>query len=368
MSTISLRDLKSAKERILAESQLRDTLASEITRVVGPAIQTDRRSLNEMCVDLLQLSETNEFQKTFKPALLARLAKNRNSCARRVAARFMDPGLLECMINDPDVNVLYEVSTRAPIDICKKIANKHRLNDQFKIIYREKLNEVVEIDADNKEKRREVEAQSHEDDVLDDFWYDEMARKIYDRYGNTTDTYWIRLAANQEANAVKSMLGIPVDVVKLTKSIQKLVDEHDEAMINYHNVLKVTVENLQRKSLHEGLELSVVPEKDEVKLFLEENHSTPEIIESFEKMFNVKKRTPLSHRVKGLLISEGIRPNVDKLPTSCRPPMKQLRECDEAMLNAYVEAWSKYNNPVRLAWTLNGDEVLFNASVWEIDN
>lgn len=374
---IDLRTLKRVKQQTLEERKLLRALSSEVLRVIGPQIQVERRSIEQICDDVLYVTEGWTPDLSFRGSLVTRLATHPSTVVRRFAARFAAQNLLEKMASDKSVDVLYEVAARAPIDTVEKILKKHRFEDGLTCIYETRLVEVEErstverVDEIDPDVRRSIESQNnHEDDVLDDFWYDDMARTIMETYGNTMNTSWVRPAVNQYAAAVNSMLGIPVDVGALLKAVNALIEERDEAYIAYHDVLKVTTENLDRAALREAFYVSVDDEPDAVETFVNGGNlrSTTDVVETIEMLFQVEKTGTLPWRVKGLMIAEGITVGIDgRVPTAAKLPSAALRSVDEQALDMYVSAWSRLNRPLRLGWNVNNEGIAFSVSGGELE-
>ncbi len=358
--SIGLRDLKNVKKQSLDEHRLREALVADVLRVVGPRIQTERRSIRQICDDVLMVTEGVSLRENFRPSVLARLGRHESPQARRLAARFAEGALLEGLSADKDVNVLTEVVRRVPLETAKKIVRRNRHEDGLRFIVEDR--EVVEVEPQSVESvldmdpstRREIETRSHEDDVLDDFWYEEMARNLVETYGNTMETNWIRIAVNQYAASINSMMGVPVDVPKLLHAVNEIIAARDEQYIDYHNVLKVTVESLERRVVRDELEL-VVEEQDEVEALLEANLTTRQTIETCERLFEVKS-SPLTRSVKGALLAEELTGFMDVVPSEGVLPTSVLRESDEHALDAYVTAWSTLNAPLTLSWASGADE------------
>lgn len=354
---LKLKELKQVVDNTLAEEKAVDTLREEVSRVLGPSVDTEGklRRLAESANDRIDVLErtgrTGNID--FKPAVLLKFANNPDPEVRRFIARVLPEQFITRFKSDKDPAVRHAVARRLPASLVKEMLHRDISDDEMHAIYREKkLVEEVELKKSEKYfKALKDAAAQHEGPELSDQWYSTAAHKAISDYNHNLEGQWDEYWAYRYCNSLKNAAGVDIDSKKLWGEIQKQLKARDERTLERHSLKEVARRLREEAEPHVHTE-SVNP----VRKLLEADLSSTEFVKQAKVLFSIRESV-MPSGLRKYMVSEGHRTET-MIPCNGRVPgRKEITRLDEKALDVFVKRWNdvqaQRGEPVRIDWAHN---------------
>jgi hypothetical protein len=362
-----------------AEEKAAKALKGEISRVLGPAVVTEGRRLEEVAasandwIDVLERTgRAGRFD--FMSNVTAGFLDHSHPEVRRFAARVVPEKFLGKLANDKNSAVRAAVAQRVPLQAVREMMKRFKNDDQLRTIYRmRKLHEsgvaqpkvepmghlVPGPDA----KAMGAASKTAEGPELSESWYDQQAHRFMHDYGQNIEYAWEELAAHRFCASVRATSGVEIDEAKLLKTIKGLIKEKEDLAME-RNTLRETLVWLDKQAEQETLDETLLPELndvgDPVRMLVAGGLTNEEYVTQATKLFRVQQST-LPRGVRKYRLGEGHGRIVTVPCIGYLPSGKAFRAIDERAMDMFCEAWTKRQQiegePIRLEWVQHpGDQ------------
>lgn len=365
---LKLEELKKIVDQTLVEERSVATLREEITRVLGPSVDTNvklDRLAEGANYRLDVLERTGRYVDiNFKPTVLLKFVNSKSIEARKLAARLLPENAASRFQTDASAAVRNAYAKRTSLKNALRMLRENPRDDELRLIVNQKrLNEsglpdpvVVKEPFDMYGQRLgdTVKQQHHKGSELSDLWYSSMASKFIQDYGTNLEGNWEEILAKRYCSSIKATSHVEVDEKKLYDEIMnQIIDHEDLVKENYSLSESLDVSGFDEVSEPEITE----DELDEVEDLLETNYSASEFVKRAKKVFSIMEMTaPIS--LRKYRVSEGKRDNHFSVPCKGRLPRgKRMSSMIEEALDKYVSCWNEIQStrgePIKIDWSPN---------------
>jgi len=364
---LKLEQLEKIAKRALVEERNVEALRNEITRVLGPIVNTDLR-IDELAYEVnnrlsVMRHTGRSLRESFRPRIIMAFSQHTNPEVRRMVASLAPVKNISRFAIDKNATVRAAAARRMPVILLKEMVRRHPRDENVKIIYRERLAEAKE----EKERFTPYDGDALGDIVkqqsepeLSDVWYKTKARDLINQHDTRMIDYdWEEKAVKNFCNHTKATSGILIDYDKLLKLVRDTIKDHDDVTLE-RDALKELAASLIDDSIIEECSQPVMPifeeQLDEVKDLLESDCGSSEYVRRGAALFNVQEsRIPAAmHKYR---LGEGRRQEIRVPMKGYLPHGGTFRSIDERALDRFVESWSSVRahegEPLRLGWVVD---------------
>lgn len=381
---LRLEHLQLEVKRAIREERDTDALRKEVTRVLGPIMDTEVRleDLAEAVNDRVAvLDGTGRGTRVgFKPSVLLRFAEHKDPRVRKMTARLLPERFIDRFSHDRNGSVRAAVARRLPITAVREMMKEFPKDHALRSIYRTrkklqrlhedgvpvpKQDEPLDIHG---EERLGAAGKNCPGPELSEVWYAEKARQLVQDY--SCDPHRIMsIERNWEGPAVKGFCrhtratsGVEIDEQKLLGAVKDLLDEKDDRAMERNELKEIAAqlrEEADQEALNESAAAPAYDNVDLVQVLADSTLSPQNFIEHVNELFKVQEAyTPAG--LGKYRMGEG--------SESTRVPMKAwlphthgLRPLDEKVLDRYVKCWNERQEltgePLKLEWTIHPIDV-----------
>ena len=359
---LKLKELKQVVDNTLAEEKSVDALREEISRVLGPSVDTDvkLKRLAEGANDRIDVLERTgrAGRLDFKPAVLLKFANNTDPEVRRFVARVLPENFIAKFKLDTEPAVRHAVARRLPLAVVKEMLNRNISDDELRAIYREKkLQESAETELKNTQKHYATlnAAAQQNDDELSDQWYTSAAHKAISDYNHNLEGQWDEPWVHRYCASLRTTSNIHVDELKLWKEIQKQLKDRDDRTLERYS-LKEVAKRLRENFDHDDPTVVYTEAIDPVKKLLESDLSSTEFVRQAKQIFNIRESI-MPSSLRKYMVSEG-RTSEIMIPCLGKVPgRRSVTRLDERALDSFVKRWNdvqhQHGEPIRINWAHN---------------
>ncbi len=384
MNILTVKKLQELVKRAVDEERAVETLRTEVSRVLGPAVIAEGKAeqVAEAANDRIDaLERTGRSSRlAFRPSVMIKWLDHTHPEVRKFAARVVPEKFLSKMINDRSDTVRAAVARRLPVGAVREMLKRFPQDDQIRVIYRAKRLAEAGIKQPKEEPLGHDPVEDAErlgDSVkqadgleLSELWYRERAIRFMADYGTNIEDNWEELAARRYAARVRATSGVEIDESKLLKAIKELIKEREDRAMD-RSALKETLAWLKAQEEHKLLQESAMPvistDVDPVRELVEGNLTPSTYIDEANMLFKVKESTLPSGIRKHRLGERNARSTT--VPCVARLPHNEgFRAIDERALDVYCRHWNDrqelQGEPLKLEWSNHPDligKVSFNV-------
>ena len=371
---LSLKELHRVVEKTRAFESAVDVLREEITRVLGPSVDTK--------VKLAQLAEHANYrldvlQHTGKrapdawhPSILLKFADDSSEEVRRFVSRALPERFMGRFIDDKSPLVRHAVAGRIPLTEARMMLRRYSYDDQLQCIVESRLDEAGMADPEPVKPRDSTHRMSKsptEELELSDQWYETLAHQFIADYGGNLEGQWEHAVVHRYCASVKATSGVEVDEKKLYDAIIDQLKEKDDRTIERYSLKEVAC-GLRRFADNSIAEVEDAERVDPAEELLESHVSSMAFIARVVEMYAVK-HAPVSGAVGRYMLNEGAHESAD-VPNSARAPMGALRNIDECVLDEFIRRWNetqaRNGEPICIRWSTSPSDtgaIAFKASL-----
>jgi hypothetical protein len=350
---LRLSELREVAKKTIDDRKISDELIREIRRVFGARVEvgSDVNTVTECANYILDSMEQRGegLQDTLSTQVLRAARKHHDPEVRKLSARLLPMIEAKLLVNDEDSSVRHAVARRMPASEVLEALRLHGDDDELNVIYRSK--KIAEA-TDKFGPKFTGDSTKQQDYIeLSEGFYDILARQFINDYGMTWQQNW-PLAVKRYVSSVRATSGVDVDSDKLYEAIKSLYEEREDEIIE-DNTSKQIHETLNYLATQmEDLDESV----DVVEELLHSNLGATDFIERVYDVYGIKESyLPPAIKKHCLGENEGV---ISLIPQRASTPHKNaVNECDEKVLDKFVEAWNKRQalaaEPLKLEWYIN---------------
>lgn len=370
--TLTLKRLQTLAKQTLDETNALDRLRRDVRSAFGPSVIVEGTVLDiadnvNECLDTARVLK-RPLNVELKVSTLATYVKHKDASVRKMVASLIPERFLVRMKDDSDAVVRAAVAKRICIGTLFEMCKKYPHDDQLSIIRKQRvISESVDLDNFDKAEKLSKASQNTITIELSDAWYEEVARKIMNDYGEFSygtprplETHWNPLAVRMYCDSMKTTSGVVIDRDKLQKTVDDYIANLEESDPVYHGTMTDMIKGLKEAVRLENkftntsvFEIVEEDTRPEVKLASTLNISTIEYIKLFEETYKVAK-TEIPAAIRKYRLGE-------EFAVETKIPMKaivgQLNEFKERALDRYVECWNKnqslHGEPLKIDWSVD---------------
>lgn len=364
------QQLENVVNRAINDENLARSLRSEVSRVLGPCVDTDvgLKALLTATNDRLTVLEmSGRGTRSFDAGVMIKLSRHDDPEARRLSARVLPTATLGKFTSDKDSVVRETVARRIALPDLRRMLTRFPDDDGIRAVYRTRLNEegLPKPEVQDEpfdmygEKRLGSAAKQQDLPELSDQWYESKAAKFIQDYGTNIEYNWEETLVRSLARGMRSQANVNIDEKKLLKAIADLVKKKEDEILDRNEVtIKETLAYLRSKEdlITEGVnEIENICE-DPVLEMMSARHTPQQFIDEAKVLFSIKESvmppTIRKHRLD-VSVRETI-PMVGYLPHK-----GSFRSIDERALDRFVKHWndrqSMTGEPLKLEWSCHPD-------------
>lgn len=383
---LRLEELQRVVKRAVDEERATETLRTEVSRVLGPAVITEGRVelIAEAANDRIDVLERTgrDGRLDFKPSVMIKWLDHTSPEVRKFAARVVPEKFLSQMVTDRSDTVRATVARRLPVGAVREMLKRFPKDDQIRAIYKQKrLAEAglpkpeempLGIDPVEGAERLGDAVKQDPGPELSENWYRQRAIKFMQDYGGNIEDAWEEIAARRYTASVKATSGVEIDEGKLLKAIKELIEEREDRAME-RSALKETLEWLKGQDEHEIMSESAMPvisfDEDPVRDLYEGNLSATTFISQANALFRIKEAT-VPAGIRKYRLGENNAQSSTMPVIGYLPHKKGFRALDERALDAYCKHWSDrqklQGEPLQLEWSNHPDaenKISFNVTL-----
>lgn len=374
---LKLQHLKNVVRRARSEERIVEVLRAEVTRVLGPIMDTSLKieSLAEQVNDRVEVmnrtGRTAHFG--FKSSTVVPFMNHASAEVRMMSANLVSPQQLGKLAADPHSMVRAVVAQRADMQVVREMMRRFPRDENLRSIYQQRKvlmseaglpnakanDEEFDINGDG---RMGDAAKQPEGPELTDAWYDTTALRLFDKYDKNLEGNWEEKAVNNLVRHTKVTNGVEIDGEKLLKAVKDHIEEREDRALE-RDSLKEMAARLHAEAdetdlLQESTSLHYTDDADTIRDLLESNLLPTQFIEQFNKILDVrhsdvppgiKKHKLGEHAVSGQIPVKG------RLPHG-----RSIRALDEQALDRYVRFWNGHQRlngePMKIQWNAHPSE------------
>jgi hypothetical protein len=372
---LKLQNLKHVVRRARSEEKIVEALRAEVTRVLGPIMNTNLKleslaeQVNDRVAVLNRTGRTAHFG--FKSSTVVPFMNHPSAEVRMMSANLVPSQQLGKLAVDPHSMVRAVVAQRADMQIVREMMRRFPRDENLRSIYQQRKVLMAEAGLPNAKPNDEEfdingdgplgdAVKQQEGPELTDEWYHTMALKLFEKYDKNLEGNWEEKAVNNLVRHSKVTNGVEIDGEKLLNVVKKYIKERDDRVLE-RDSLKEIAARLHREAdlLEESTTVYYTDDVDPVRDLLEANLLPTQYIEQANKILSVRHSDVPPGIKKHKLGERAVLGQ--KIPMKARLPHgKAIRSLDEQALDRYVRYWNGHQRlngePMKIEWNSHPSE------------